>query len=102
MHILELPTYAERDGSWKQLTPEELVKFIGLLIYMDIVHVPRIYQNDAERKKKTAASATRNAKLKKKKCPLVKAVVCTCASRKRETASPHGTSGEAVPGLQYF
>ncbi|XP_049517028.1 piggyBac transposable element-derived protein 4-like [Dermacentor silvarum] len=43
MHILELPSYAERDGSWKEVTPDELVKFIGLLIYMGIVNVPRIH-----------------------------------------------------------
>ncbi|XP_072140441.1 piggyBac transposable element-derived protein 4-like [Dermacentor andersoni] len=43
MHILELPSYAERDGLWKEVTPDELVKFIGLLIYMGIVNVPRIH-----------------------------------------------------------
>lgn len=36
-HILEKPTYSERDGSWKNVSPDEMMKFIGLLIYMGIV-----------------------------------------------------------------
>ncbi|XP_072143441.1 piggyBac transposable element-derived protein 4-like [Dermacentor andersoni] len=43
MHILEKQSYSERDGSWKQVTPDEMKKFIGLLIYMGIVQVPRLH-----------------------------------------------------------
>ncbi|KAH8020247.1 hypothetical protein HPB51_025520 [Rhipicephalus microplus] len=31
-HILEKQTYSEKDGSWKEVTPEEMMMFIGLLI----------------------------------------------------------------------
>lgn len=43
MHIFEKPTYSERDGSWKEVTEEEMLKFIGLLVYMGIVQVPRLH-----------------------------------------------------------
>lgn len=42
-HIHDKHTYAERDGSWKDVAPDELMKFIGLLIYMGIVQVPRLH-----------------------------------------------------------
>lgn len=42
-HILEKPTYSERDGSWKNVSPDEMMKFIGLLIYMGIVQLPRLH-----------------------------------------------------------
>ncbi|KAH8036522.1 hypothetical protein HPB51_001341 [Rhipicephalus microplus] len=41
-HILEKPTYSEKDGSWKEVTPEEMMKFIGLLMYMGILELPRL------------------------------------------------------------
>lgn len=41
-HILEKPTYSEKDGSWKEVTPEEMVKFIGLPMYMGILELPRL------------------------------------------------------------
>lgn len=40
--ILEKPTHARPDGSWEEVTPSELLKFIGLVIYMGIVKVPRL------------------------------------------------------------
>lgn len=42
-HIFEKPSYAERDGSWKEVTDSEMTKFIGLLIYMGIVELPRLH-----------------------------------------------------------
>ncbi|XP_037499668.1 piggyBac transposable element-derived protein 2 [Rhipicephalus sanguineus] len=41
-HIFEKPSYSERDGSWSEVTEEEMRKFIGLLVYMGIVQVPRL------------------------------------------------------------
>lgn len=43
MHILQKPSYSEKDGSWREVTPEEMIKFIGLIIYMGIVQVPRLH-----------------------------------------------------------
>lgn len=43
MHIFEKPTYSERDYSWREVTEEEMLKFIGLLVYMGIVQVPRLH-----------------------------------------------------------
>ncbi|KAH8031194.1 hypothetical protein HPB51_013651 [Rhipicephalus microplus] len=40
--ILEKPTHARPDGSWEEVTPDEMMKFIGLIIYMGIVKVPRL------------------------------------------------------------
>ncbi|XP_064460258.1 piggyBac transposable element-derived protein 4-like [Ornithodoros turicata] len=42
-HILEKSAYAEKDGSWKEVTVEEMTKFIGILIYMGIVELPRLH-----------------------------------------------------------
>lgn len=41
--ILEKLSYSEPDGSWKEVTPAEMLKFIGLLLYMGIVDVPRLH-----------------------------------------------------------
>ncbi|XP_070395202.1 piggyBac transposable element-derived protein 4-like [Dermacentor albipictus] len=41
-HILEKPTHACSDGSWEEVTPSEMLKFIGLVIYMGVVKVPRL------------------------------------------------------------
>ncbi|XP_049527555.1 piggyBac transposable element-derived protein 2-like [Dermacentor silvarum] len=40
--ILEKPTHARSDGSWEEVTPDEMMKFIGLIIYMGLVKVPRL------------------------------------------------------------
>ncbi|KAH8035086.1 hypothetical protein HPB51_004327 [Rhipicephalus microplus] len=40
--ILEKPMHARPDGSWEEVTPDEMMKFIGLIIYMSIVKVPRL------------------------------------------------------------
>lgn len=40
--ILEKPTHARSDGSWEEITTAEMLKFIGLVIYMGIVKVPRL------------------------------------------------------------
>ncbi|XP_049275812.1 piggyBac transposable element-derived protein 4-like [Rhipicephalus sanguineus] len=50
MHILERQTYAERDGSWRNFSPDEVMKCIGILIYMGIVELPRLhlYWNTSE------------------------------------------------------
>ncbi|KAH8038475.1 hypothetical protein HPB51_001648 [Rhipicephalus microplus] len=40
--ILEKPTHSRPDGSWEEVAPSELLKFIGLVIYMGIVKVPRL------------------------------------------------------------
>ncbi|KAH8028948.1 hypothetical protein HPB51_020875 [Rhipicephalus microplus] len=41
--ILKKQSYAEADGSWKEVTAAEMMKFIGLLIYMGIVELPRLH-----------------------------------------------------------
>lgn len=41
--ILELHCYAERDGPWKEVTPDKLLKFTGLVIYMGIAYMPHIH-----------------------------------------------------------
>lgn len=43
IHTLEKQSYSERDGPWKEVTPNEMKKFIGLLIYMGTVQVPRLH-----------------------------------------------------------
>lgn len=43
MHILDRQTYARRDGSWEKVTPLEMLQFIGILIYMGMVEVPRLH-----------------------------------------------------------
>lgn len=40
-HILEKPTHSPSDGSWK-VTPSEMLKFTGPVIYMGIVKVSRL------------------------------------------------------------
>lgn len=49
-HILERQTYAEKDGSWKMFSPNEVMQCIGVLIYMGIVELPRLhlYWNTSE------------------------------------------------------
>ncbi|KAH8026429.1 hypothetical protein HPB51_020413 [Rhipicephalus microplus] len=48
--ILEKPTHARPNGSGEEVTPDEMMKFIGLIIYMGIVKVPRLklYWNKGE------------------------------------------------------
>ncbi|XP_065284782.1 piggyBac transposable element-derived protein 4-like isoform X1 [Dermacentor albipictus] len=41
--ILEKPTYSEADGSWKEVTRTEMMTFIGVLLYMGIVELPRLH-----------------------------------------------------------
>lgn len=50
MHILDRQTYAEKDGSWKNFTPDEVMQCIAILIYMGIVELPRLhlYWNTSE------------------------------------------------------
>lgn len=43
MNILDKPTYARRDGSWEEVTPLEMMRFIAIIIYMGIVEVPRLH-----------------------------------------------------------
>ncbi|KAH8040864.1 hypothetical protein HPB51_013034 [Rhipicephalus microplus] len=43
MKIFETPSYSEADGSWLEVTPPEMLRFIALLIYMGIVQVPRLH-----------------------------------------------------------
>jgi len=42
--ILNKPAYAQKDGSWKETSPEEIRKLIALLIYQGIVHVPTFHR----------------------------------------------------------
>ena len=39
MHILHKTHYAEADGSWREIVPEDIRKLIGLLLYMGLVPV---------------------------------------------------------------
>ncbi|XP_070563172.1 piggyBac transposable element-derived protein 4-like [Ptychodera flava] len=39
-NVITNPNYGEADGSWSELTPDELYKFIGLLIFMGLVRLP--------------------------------------------------------------
>lgn len=50
MKILEKPTHARSDGSWEEVTPDEMMRFIGLIIYMGLVKVPclKLYWNVGE------------------------------------------------------
>lgn len=41
MHILERPTYSRHDGSSDEVTPPEMLRLIGLIIYTGVVDVPR-------------------------------------------------------------
>lgn len=41
-HILEKPTHSPSDESWEEVTPSEMLKFIGPVIYMGIVKVSRL------------------------------------------------------------
>lgn len=43
MHILGKQTYSRRDGSWEEVTPLEMLRLIGLIIYMGLVEVPRLH-----------------------------------------------------------
>ncbi|XP_072145227.1 piggyBac transposable element-derived protein 4-like [Dermacentor andersoni] len=43
MHILDRPTYSRRDGSWEEVTPLEMLRLIGIIIYMGVVEVPRLH-----------------------------------------------------------
>ncbi|XP_070385975.1 piggyBac transposable element-derived protein 4-like [Dermacentor albipictus] len=43
MHIIEKPTYSEKDGSWKEVTPAEMMRFIALLLYMGVLELPRLH-----------------------------------------------------------
>lgn len=43
MHILDRQTYAQRDGSSKRVTPLEILKFIGIIIYMGMAEVLRLH-----------------------------------------------------------
>lgn len=41
--IREKPAYSEADGSWKKVTPAEMMTFIGVLLYMGVVELPRLH-----------------------------------------------------------
>ncbi|KAH7935993.1 hypothetical protein HPB52_016332 [Rhipicephalus sanguineus] len=41
MNILGKQTYSRRDGSWEEVTPLEMLRLIGLIIYMGLVEVRR-------------------------------------------------------------
>lgn len=43
MHVLDRQTYARRDGSWEEVMPLEMLRFIGLILYMGVVDVPRLH-----------------------------------------------------------
>lgn len=43
MHIMKKPTYGEKDGSWREVMPLEMVKFIALLLYMGVLELPRLH-----------------------------------------------------------
>ncbi|XP_072143614.1 piggyBac transposable element-derived protein 4-like [Dermacentor andersoni] len=43
MKIFEKPSYAQPDGSWLEVTPPEMLRFIALLMYMGIVQLPRLH-----------------------------------------------------------
>lgn len=43
MHILERQTYSRRDGSWEEVTPLEMLRLIGMIIYMGVVEVLRFH-----------------------------------------------------------
>lgn len=43
MHILDRQTYAQRDGSWEEVMPLEVLRFIGIILYMGVVDVPRLH-----------------------------------------------------------
>ncbi|KAH8035404.1 hypothetical protein HPB51_005128 [Rhipicephalus microplus] len=43
MRILDRQIYARRDGSWEEVMPLEMLRFIGLIIYMGVVDVPRLH-----------------------------------------------------------
>lgn len=43
MLIFEKPTYSEADESWKEVTPVEMIAFIGLLVYMGIVELLHLH-----------------------------------------------------------
>lgn len=83
----EMPTYAERGGSWKEVMPDELVKFIAHLIYIGVVHIAGIhlYWNTSKKQRFYAKSAR----------------VHLC-HEKPGNASPHCTSSEAAPGFGFF
>ena len=42
LHILEKTSYADAEGCWKEVDRSELLRFIGLIIYMGIVKVSSI------------------------------------------------------------
>ena len=44
LNISKKPSYASKDGSWTETTPDEMKRFITLLIYQGIVKVPRYEQ----------------------------------------------------------
>ena len=37
LHIIEKPTYSALDGSWEDVTPDEMDHFIALIIFMGFV-----------------------------------------------------------------
>ncbi|KAH8019612.1 hypothetical protein HPB51_020311 [Rhipicephalus microplus] len=43
MRILDRQTYARRDSSWEEVMPLEMLRFIGLIIYMGVIDVPRLH-----------------------------------------------------------
>lgn len=43
MHILDRQTYAQRDGSWEEVMPLEVLRFIGIILYMGVVDVPGLH-----------------------------------------------------------
>ncbi|KAH8024064.1 hypothetical protein HPB51_020822 [Rhipicephalus microplus] len=43
MHILDRQTYTRRDGSWEEVVPLEMLRFIELILYIGVVDVPRLH-----------------------------------------------------------
>ncbi|XP_077497366.1 uncharacterized protein LOC144107983 [Amblyomma americanum] len=43
MKIWDRQMYARCDGSWEEVTPLEMLKFIAIIIYMGIVEVPQLH-----------------------------------------------------------
>ena len=42
VHIPHAPYYGDRNGAWVDTTPEETYKFLGLVIMMGLIHLPKI------------------------------------------------------------
>ena len=42
LKVTDKSTYSSPDGGWPETSPDEMYRFIGLIVYMGFVHVPSI------------------------------------------------------------